>query len=143
MRKIYILTLMLMMCVMINADIIENAFTPGLLTPSFLNTNNITINHSVSFMSGISSNKQSYYQSVYTNHLNYQFSPKLNLKLDLNFVNFGTATYKSGIEFEGNNDNTSKILPSFQLNYAPSENTSFTIEFKQYTAPRIYDRFWR
>ena len=143
MRKIFIFTLMLVMSVIINADVIENAFTPSLLTPSFLNTNNITINHSVSFMSGISSNKQSYYQSVYTNHLNYQFNPKLNLKLDLNFVNYGTATYKSGIEFEGNNDNTSKILPNFQLNYSPSENTSFTIEFKQYSYPRVYDNDWR
>lgn len=143
MRKIFILTLMLIISVMINAEIIQNAFTQGLLTTSFLNTNNFTINHSVSFMSGISSNKQSYYQSVYTNHLNYQFSPKLNLKLDLNFVNFGTATYKSGIEFEGNNDNTSKILPNFQLNYSPTENTSFIIEFKQYTVPGVYDRFWR
>ena len=59
MRKIFIFTLMLVMSVIINADVIENAFTPSLLTPSFLNTNNITINHSVSFMSGISSNKQS------------------------------------------------------------------------------------
>ena len=143
MRKIFIFTLMLVMSVIINADVIENAFTPSLLTPSFLNTNNITINHSVSFMSGISSNKQSYYQSVYTNHLNYQFNPKLNLKLDLNFVNYGTATYKSGIEFVGNNDNTSKILPNFQLNYSPSENTSFTIEFKQYSYPRVYDNDWR
>ena len=143
MRKVFVITLMLMISIMMNADIIENAFTPSLLTPSFLNINNITINHSVSFMSGIASNKQSYYQSVYTNHLIYQFNPKLNLKLDLNFVNYGTAIYKSGIEFEGNNDNTSKILPNFQLNYSPSENTNFTIEFKQYSYPRVYDNDWR
>jgi hypothetical protein len=92
----------------------------------------------MTFSSSFSSNNHSIYESVYTNHLNYNFSPKLNLKIDLNFINYGSATYKSGIEFEGNNDNTSRVLPNFQLNYSPTENMKFVIEFRQYSSP--FDR---
>ncbi len=127
---------------LLNSQIIESAFKPELFTPSFLNPDNLSINHSMRFMGGISSNNQSYYESVYTNHLTYRLNPKLNLKLDLNFVNYGTASYKSGIEFEGNNDNESKVLPNFQLNWQPSENTSITIEYKQYHNPWEYYRRW-
>ena len=128
---------------MLSAEILPNAFTPNLLMPSFINPDKFSMNHSVSFMSGFSSNNQGYYQSVYTNHLKYQFSSKLNLKVDLNFVNFGTATYQSGFKFEGNNDNISKVLPNFQLNYSPTKNTQISIEFKQYAAPYYYNRLCR
>jgi hypothetical protein len=134
MKKIILIAL-LILAFSLNAEIINNAFTPELLMPSMINMNNLTINHSMSFSSSISSNNQSAYESVYTNHLNYKFSPKFNLKVDLNFINFGSATHQGGIEFEGNNDNTSKILPNFQLNYNPSENVRFIIEFKQYNLP--------
>lgn len=127
---------------MLNSQVIENAFKPSLLTPSFLNPNNFSMSHSVKFMGGYSSNNQSFYESVYTNHLMYKFKPNLNLKVDLNFVNFGTATYKSGIEFEGNDDNQSKVMPNFQLNWKPSESTSITVEFKQYHDPMNYYRRW-
>ena len=121
--------------VFLNAEIINSAFTPELLMPSMINMNNLTINHSISFGSSFSSNNQSAYESVYTNHLNYRFNPKLNLKVDLNFINYGSATYQGGIEFEGNNDNSSRILPNFQLNYNPSDNVKFVIEFRQYNSP--------
>ncbi len=134
MKKIMLIAL-LILAFSLNADIINSAFTPELLTPSMINMNNLTINHSISFSSSISSNSQSAYESVYTNHLNYKFNSKLNLKVDLNFVNFGSATHQGGIEFDGNNDNTSKVLPNFQLNYNPSENVKFIIEFKQYNSP--------
>ncbi|MCD4796347.1 MAG: hypothetical protein K8R49_04150 [Candidatus Cloacimonetes bacterium] len=140
MKKIIFIILISAIAIMLNAEIISNAFKPTMLMPSFLNSNNLSMNHSVSFFSGISSNKQSYYQSVYTNHLKYKFNSKLDLNVDLNFVNFGTATYKSGIEFEGNNDNTSKILPDFQLNYRPSENMNIIIEYKQYGSNNYFSR---
>ncbi len=142
MKKIIFIILISAIAIMLNAEILSNAFKPTMLMPSFLNSNNLSINHSVSFFSGISSNKQSYYQSVYTNHLKYQLNSKLDLNIDLNFVNFGTATYKSGIEFEGNNDNTSKILPDFQLNYRPSKNMSIIIEYKQYGSNNYFGRNW-
>lgn len=133
--KRIMLIIILIIAFSLNAEIINNAFTPELLMPSMINMNNLSINHSMSFSSSISSNSQGAYESVYTNHLNYKFSPKLDLKVDLNFVNFGSATHQGGIEFDGNNDNTSKILPNFQLNYNPSENVKFIIEFRQYNSP--------
>ena len=141
MKKIILVTL-LILAFSLNAEIINSAFTPELLMPSMINMNNLTINHSMSFSSSISSNSQSAYESVYTNHINYKFSSKLNLKVDLNFINFGTATYQGGIEFDGNNDNTSRVLPNFQLNYKPSEKMNFTIEFRQYNSPFERNRFF-
>ncbi len=142
MKRIILVTL-LILAFSLNAEVINNAFTPELLMPSMLNINNLTINHSMSFSSSISSNSFSAYESVYTNHINYKFSPKLNLKVDLNFINFGSATYQGGIEFDGNSDNTSRILPNFQLNYEPSEKMNFTIEFRQYNSQfdrnRLFD----
>ena len=142
MKRIILVTL-LILAFSLNAEVINSAFTPELLMPSMLNINNLTINHSMSFSSSISSNSLSAYESVYTNHINYMFSPKLNLKVDLNFINFGSATYQGGIEFDGNNDNTSRVLPNFQLNYKPSEKMNFTIEFRQYNSPfdrnRLFD----
>lgn len=143
MKKLFFITLLLIITFMLSAEILPNAFTPNLLMPSFMNPDKFTMNHSITFMSGFSSNNQSFYQSVYTNHLMYQFSSKLNLQVDLNFVNFGTATYQSGFKFEGNNDNASKVLPNFQLNYNPTKSTQITIEFKQYVNPYYYNRFWR
>ncbi|HPR16717.1 MAG TPA: hypothetical protein PLD62_00560 [Candidatus Cloacimonadota bacterium] len=141
MKKIFFITTILIFGALLSAQIIENAFTPRLLTPSFLNKNNLSMSNSASFTGGYSTNNQSYYQSVYTNHLNYRFNSKLDLKLDLNFVNFGTATYKSGIEFAGNDDNQSKVLPNLQLNWKPSETTSITIQFQQYYNPLDYYRW--
>jgi len=140
MKKIMML-LIIILSISLNAEIMNNAFTPELLMPSIINMNKLTMNHSMTFSSSFSSNNNNFYQSVYTNHLNYEFSQNLNLKIDLNFVNFGTATYKSGIEFEGNNDNTSKVLPNFQLDYRPNDNMRFTIEFRQYNSPFGRDYF--
>ena len=133
--KRILLIMILILTFALNAEMINNVFKPNLLMPSFLDVNKISVNHSVSFSSGISSNNQSFYQSVYTNHFSYNFNSKLKLDFDLNFVNFGTATYKSGIEFDGNEDNATKVLPNMQLNWKPSENTNITIEFKQYNSP--------
>ncbi|MDP8268529.1 MAG: hypothetical protein P9L97_07370 [Candidatus Tenebribacter davisii] len=140
-KIIVILILTLSFC--LNAQIINNAFTPELIMPSMINMNKLNMNHSMSFSSAISSNNQSFYESVYTNHISYEFNPKFNLKLDLNFINFGSATYQSGIEFEGNNDNTTKVLPNFQLNYKPSENINLIFEFRQYNSPFERNNFLR
>ena len=143
MKKVIMIVILITSIVILNAEIIESAFTPELLMPSIINMNKLTMNHSMSFSSSISSNSQSAYQSVYTNHLNYNFNSKLNLKVDLNFVNFGSATHQGGIEFDGNNDNTSRILPNFQLSYNPSENVKFVIEFRQYNSSFERNSFFK
>ncbi|MCF7858355.1 MAG: hypothetical protein K9N07_03390 [Candidatus Cloacimonetes bacterium] len=133
MKKIIIFVIVVL-SFSLNAEIVNNAFTPDLLMPSIINMDNFTVNHTISFHSSISSNSQSAYESVYTNHMLYEFNPKLSLKVDLNFVNFGSATYQGGIEFEGNDDNSSAILPNFQLNYKPTDSFNLIIEYKQYNS---------
>lgn len=132
MKKLFMIIVVLSISLILNSQIIESAFSPNLLTSSFLNPDNLSMSHTVRFSGGVASGSQSFYESVYTNHLSYKFTPRLKLNVDLNFVNFGTATYKNGIEFEGNNDNTSRVIPNFQLNWKPSENTSISIEYRQY-----------
>jgi hypothetical protein len=105
-------------------------FRPDFLINQFNGFDKLQMNHSISFSSGISSNSNSYYMSTYTNHLQYDLGPKLDLKLDLNFVNYGTATHKQGINFSGNNDNTSLVVPEFQLNYRPTENSEIRFMFR-------------
>jgi len=77
------------------------------------------------------SNGQSFYQSVYTNHLQYQFNPKLSMNMNLNFVNFGSATMKNKLSFDGNGDNQSKVLPEFSLMYQPSKNFTIRFDYQQ------------
>jgi len=104
-------------------DIPRPDFNPFSLQSSTLN--NLRISHSMGFEAGTSSSGSGYYLSRYTNHMNFRFSPKLELDLDLNFVNFGSMNTKNDFSF--NNDNDSKILPEFSLRYRPSD--SMTIEF--------------
>ncbi|MFO7896201.1 MAG: hypothetical protein R6U84_04645 [Candidatus Cloacimonadales bacterium] len=105
-------------------------FRPDFLIDQFNGFDKLQMNHSVSFSSGVSSNSQSFYMSTYTNHLQYDLGPKLDLNLDLNFVNFGTATHKRGLSFDGNNDNMSLVVPEFQLNYRPTENSEIRFMFR-------------
>ena len=117
-------------------------FSPNLNTIGLLNPNNLRVNHSMSFMSGVSSGGDGFYQSTYTNHLHYSFTPKLDLKVDLNFVNYGTANWDNSFSIKSNNDNASTIIPEFSLNYRPSDNSSITIEFRQSGAYRRSDHWW-
>jgi len=138
MKKIILISLLFLITTFVSAEITADYFKPDYKFMLF-NPNKLTMNHSFSFMSGFSSNNQGFYQSVYTNHLNYQFNSKLDFKLDLNFVNYGSTTFQNDFKIEGNNDNTSKILPSFQLNYKPSENTKITFEFRQFGDYNLYN----
>ncbi|MBW6514374.1 MAG: hypothetical protein K0B87_06425 [Candidatus Syntrophosphaera sp.] len=94
---------------------------------SLLDLNRISMNHSMGFSAGVSSAGSGYYLSRYTNHLKYSFNPKLDLELDLNFVNFGSTNSS----FEFNADNRSRVIPEFKLNYRPSESVQLQIEFRQ------------
>lgn len=94
---------------------------------SLLSMDRLSMSHSMGFAAGTSSSGRGFYSSSYTNHLKYQFNPKLDLALDLNFVNFGTAA--NG--FKLNDDNKSRIIPEFKLNYRPSDSFHITVEFNQ------------
>ncbi len=116
----------------------SNYFHPNLQLGSMLNPNKLSIGHSISFSSGISSNRTSSYESKYTNHLNYKFSEKLNLKIDLSVVNFGMTSFKKDFSIEANSNNTTHIVPEFRLDFSPTENSKITIEFKQGYSNSLY-----
>jgi len=93
------------------------------------NMPNLRMSHSMGFEAGTSSRGTGYYLSRYTNHMNYKLHPKLDLDVDLNFVNFGSVNTASG--FELGDDNDSKILPEFSLRYQPKDNISFELKMGQ------------
>ncbi|MDD2596594.1 MAG: hypothetical protein PHT47_03215 [Candidatus Cloacimonetes bacterium] len=88
---------------------------------------NLKMSHSMGFEAGTSSGGDGYYLSRYTNTLSYKLSPKMDLDVDLNFVNFG-STSKG---FSLNDDNSTKLLPEFSLRYQPRENMSFELRMRQ------------
>lgn len=94
---------------------------------SLFNLNKLSMSHSLGFSAGTSSEGRGYYFSRYTNHLSYQFNPKLELDLDLNLVNFGTT----GSSFSLNDDNKSKIIPEFRLRWKPSDSVQIQVQFQQ------------
>lgn len=103
-----------------------NPWQTGTKSP-LLDASRISMSHSMGFMAGSSSAGYGYYLSNYTNHLKYELSPKLDLALDLNFVNYGSTS--GGFKF--NSDNQSKVIPEFKLNYRPSESFRVSVEFKR------------
>lgn len=146
MTKIVIIFLAIFLVFNVFGEVSNNFLNPSFSTPSFLNMNNIIMNHSLSFQSGINSNNQGYYLSMYTNHLKFNFHPKLKLNLDLHFTNFGTATYSKNFDIEGNNDNQSQILPEIQMEYTPNENFKIRVEFgsglrNYYYSPSLFEQW--
>ena len=114
------------MLALLNAEI---ALNPNFQNNSIFVLNKLSMHHSVSFMSGYSTSQNGFYQSLYTNHLDYDFSEKLKLRLDLNFVNYGQ--FQNNLSFSENNSQT-KILPNLSLDYQPNENLRISFEIKQY-----------
>ena len=129
MKNLLILVLMTVaiLPLMAQYDIPRPDFNPFSLSSSMLNK--LSMSHSMGFEAGSSSGGNGYYLSRYTNHLKYALGPKLDLDLDLNFVNFGSmSTSKS---FSLNEDNDSKILPEFSLRYRPSDSMTFELKMSQ------------
>ncbi len=146
-RKIIYILIISSIAITLSADIFPtgfggnpNPFSNFNNNSSLLNVENMDMGHTLSFMAGGGSNSQGFYQSMYTNHLMYRVNDKLQFNLDLNFVNYGTATFNKDFDIEGNNDNRSNVVPAFNMQYKPSDNT--TIEFRfQYGGYRS-NRFW-
>ncbi len=112
-----------------------NNQTPFMNMNSLLNPNNLRMNHTMSFMSGVSSTGKGFYQSSYTNHLFFDLTPNLDLNVDLSFVNYGSTTWDDTFSVRANDDNRSTVIPQFSLNYQPRENVHFRIEFKSGNSP--------
>lgn len=86
----------------------------------------LRMSHSVGFEAGVSS-MGGYYLSRYTNHLKYSFNPKLDLKVDLSVINYGSSNAK----FKLNDDNRSQVVPGFTLDYHPSDSFKIKVEYRQ------------
>ncbi|MBN2461133.1 MAG: hypothetical protein JXB60_05950 [Candidatus Cloacimonetes bacterium] len=142
MKRNIITIVTLLLFLSLAAEVEHQFLNPYLQTPSLIDFSRITMSHSASFAAGYSSNNRGYYQSMYTNHINYRLSEKLNFNLDLNFVNFGTTTHEGLFQVEGNDDNSSRIFPEFMLHYQPSENTSIVIEYRQITPADYWQSRW-
>ncbi|MFA5499216.1 MAG: hypothetical protein WC327_06710 [Candidatus Cloacimonadia bacterium] len=123
----------------LQAEPLNTFNTNNMNLSGLLNPNRLNVKHSMSFLSGVSSRGNGYYQSTYTNHLFYNLSPKLDLQLDQNFVNYGTATVKDSFSIKGNNDNKSGVIPEFSLNYRPSENFNIIFEMRSVGPFNRYD----
>ncbi len=111
------------------------------LNPFSLNSpllKDLNMSHSMGFQTGVDSRGGGYYLSRYTNHLKYQLNPKLEMDLNLNFVNFGSMNTSS--KFNINKDNDSKIIPDFSLRYKPKENVHF--EFRMIHGGIITPQTW-
>ncbi|MDY6914828.1 MAG: hypothetical protein SVM86_00740, partial [Candidatus Cloacimonadota bacterium] len=99
MKNNLVLILLLTPIILLAQTSVEK-YEPSFQMPSLsgsgfvLNPSKLQMNHSVFFLGGVSSNNQGYYESTYTNHLQYKFNSKLKLNVDLNFVNFGTASFQ-------------------------------------------------
>jgi hypothetical protein len=115
------------------------AFNQDLFSNSLLNPYKLKMTHSMGFMAGASSNGLGFYESRYTNHINYEFNPKLSLALDLNFVNYGTTSTSKNFSIESNNDNKTQILPEFSLTYKPTDSISINFGYRDY---RNYHNPW-
>lgn len=130
--------IMVIFVIMVFASL--SAFEYSLTNPvnnngfSLLNPNKIKMSHSMSFSSAFNSNDSAFYQSTYTNTIDYTFSKKLKFRMNLNFVNNGSAMFNSSFsdfDMQSNNDNKSMILPSFSMEYRPTENTVIHFHFEQ------------
>ncbi|NQT65053.1 MAG: hypothetical protein HQ554_02630, partial [FCB group bacterium] len=49
MKKVVLIIILITYMMILNAEIVNSAFSPELLMPSMINMNNLSINHSMSF----------------------------------------------------------------------------------------------
>jgi hypothetical protein len=89
------------------------------------------MHHSLSFSSGFSSSGTAWYTNTYTNHLNFKLHENLDFKLNLNFVNDGSMRFNNNYDINFNDDNTSYIFPEFQIEWKPSDTTTFRLQFER------------
>ena len=155
MKRAIFLTVVLVMFMGLQAqlsfDSLTPNFNPNFQLGGFLNPDKVKMNHTMSFSSGMASNGLGYYESAYTNHLMFDLRDNLKFNVDLSYVNFGTMTHDSNLNFNSNNDNQGVIVPAFSLEYKPTENTTFYFEYNtlhrgidsSYNRMKHFQRDWR
>ena len=140
MRKLIVFALILSFTLGLHAQIAFDKpnFNPNFQLGGFLHPDKVKMNHSMSFMSGMSSRGDGIYQSSYTNHMNFQLKDNLKMRLDTSVVNFGSMTHNNDMKFNSNNDNQNVVVPAFSVEWKPSENSTIYFQYQQmrgYQAP--------
>ena len=104
-------------------DGITNYSPSGFLT-NFFNPNNFQMNHSVS-MSYTSFGGNGLALSTYTNSMAYRFSEDLNVEMDASLVASPYSTFGR----DHQNSINGIYLSRAQLNYSPTKNMYFSIQY--------------
>ncbi len=133
-KKALFLTVLLSMVAIVFAQA-DNSSQSIFMTGTqsgLLNPFKLKMSHSIGFSAGVSSDKSGYYFSRYTNHLKYSFNPKLDLDVDLHFFNFGSSKVNGFESVQFNDDNKSRILPEFSLNYKPSDSITIQLQYRKF-----------
>ena len=147
MKRITILLLFITILLVLNAQFSFDGPNPN-WSPNFslngvINPENVKMSHSMSFMSGVSSTGQGYYQSSYTNHIQMKLHQNLKFNIDLSLVNLGSMTHNENLNFSSNNDNTNFVVPAFSLEFRPRENIAIHFEYRQVRGHQFnQNRFW-
>ena len=141
MKRLIVIILIINLFCIISAQSVFDRPTPT-LNPNFnlgglLHPDKMKMNHSMSFISGMSSSGYGYYQSNYTNHLQFQLQKNLKLNVDISVINHGTMSHNNDLNFKGNNDNQNFVVPSFSLEFKPTENTTLHIEYRQFRGHQL------
>ncbi len=140
MKKIILITVILVILTssLISAQAIQsnkNTVTDLFAFPTTLSLRHLKTSQSFTFSSTYNSGtKSAYYLSNFCNRFELPLSSKLNVALDLNFVNFGEFGSNSPLISK---DNT-KVLPNFMMKYTPTENLKIYLEintFNPYYTP--------
>ncbi|MEA3476416.1 MAG: hypothetical protein U9R23_08270 [Candidatus Cloacimonadota bacterium] len=106
-------------------DDLKNIFS----FPSQFHLKNLNTSHSFSISTFYSSeSKKSKYLTNFCNSFHFKLSPKLNVKLDLNVINYGNFNTTDKYFLQGN----TKILPNFQLDYSPNQNFQFKLIIRNF-----------
>jgi len=105
----------------------------GIKLGSLINPDKVKMHQSMSFTSGASSTGDGFYQSAYTNRLQFSLRDNLKLNVDMSFVNLGTMTHQNDLKFSSNDDNRNLLIPGVSMQYKPTDNTTIYFEYKQTT----------
>ncbi|MCK4358098.1 MAG: hypothetical protein KAW92_05035 [Candidatus Cloacimonetes bacterium] len=123
---IFLFTPLLSQELITNNEKFKNAFS----FPATLSLRNLKTSQSFSISTFYNSqSKKSQYLTNFCNTFHYKLYPKLNLKLELNVVNYGNINTIDKYSLKGN----TKILPNFQLDYYPNNDCHLRISLESFS----------
>ena len=134
MKRTVIFVVFLSVVFALGAQVVPNFspnFNPNFQLGGLLHPDKVKMNHTMSFMTGVSSSGHGYYQSSYTNHLQFMLRENLRMNVDMSVVNLGTMTHNNDMRFNSNNDNQNVIVPAFSLEFRPTQNSVIYFEYRQ------------